>query len=81
MRKYGLKNPYELLKDITRGKDKVDLLIKSDYKIKYINLFNKNFNKIKVRKEDLHKLITDSKLPAVEKERLLKLTPQTYIGR
>lgn len=55
MRKYGLESPYELLKEMTRGKGYV-------------------------AKEDLHQLIRDSKLPQSEKDRLLELTPQSYIG-
>jgi adenylosuccinate lyase len=34
-----------------------------------------------VRAEDLHGLIRSLEIPAAEKERLLALTPGTYIGK
>jgi adenylosuccinate lyase len=34
-----------------------------------------------VRPEDLHALIRSLEIPAAEKERLLALTPGTYIGK
>ena len=55
MRKNKIKNPYEKLKDLTRG--------------------NKNINK-----ESLHKFIKLHKLPKEDKDYLLNLTPQNYIG-
>ena len=54
MRRYGIENPYEKLKEITRGKA--------------------------VSRDDLHRLITSVDLPDDARERLLKLTPQSYIG-
>ncbi|KAL4505986.1 hypothetical protein ABPG72_013747 [Tetrahymena utriculariae] len=55
MRKYNMENPYELLKDMTRGKSVV-------------------------AKEDLHSLIHKLKVPAEVKQKMLDLTPGTYIG-
>ena len=54
MRRYGIENPYEKLKEMTRGKA--------------------------ITREDLHQLINSVDLPAEARDRLLKLTPQTYIG-
>jgi adenylosuccinate lyase len=56
MRKNGIKNPYEKLKDLTRG--------------------NQHINK-----ESLHYFIQSLKLPKEDKNYLLKLTPQNYIGQ
>jgi len=55
MRKNGIKNPYEKLKDLTRG--------------------NKNINK-----ELLHSFIKLLDLPKKDKDYLLHLTPQNYVG-
>lgn len=54
MRCYGIENPYEKLKALTRGQ--------------------------KITKKMLHKFIESLDLPKEEKERLLALTPKTYIG-
>ena len=56
MRKNRIANPYEKLKDLTRGRQ-------------YIN------------KESLHSFINTLKLPKEDKNYLLKLTPQNYIGK
>ena len=54
MRRYGIENPYEKLKEMTRGKA--------------------------ITRDDLHKLINSVELPDDARERLLQLTPQSYIG-
>jgi adenylosuccinate lyase len=54
MRRYGIANPYEKLKEMTRGKA--------------------------ITREDLHQLINSVELPDDARQRLLQLTPQTYIG-
>jgi adenylosuccinate lyase len=54
MRRYGIPNPYEKLKALTRGQA--------------------------VSKETLLEFIETLEIPDAEKERLLKLTPETYIG-
>jgi adenylosuccinate lyase len=54
MRRYGIENPYEKLKEMTRGKA--------------------------ITREDLHQLINSVELPDDARERLLQLTPQSYIG-
>jgi len=54
MRKNGVPNAYEKLKELTRGKE--------------------------ITKESVHKFIKNLKIPKEDKERLLKLTPKTYIG-
>ena len=54
MRRYGIENPYEKLKALTRGQA--------------------------VSKDILLEFIGTLDIPAAEKERLLKLTPETYIG-
>ena len=54
MRRYGIENPYEKLKELTRGKA--------------------------ITRDDLHQLINSVELPDEARERLLQLTPQTYIG-
>jgi adenylosuccinate lyase len=54
MRRYGIENPYEKLKEMTRGKA--------------------------ITREDLHQLVNSVDLPADARDRLLKLTPQSYIG-
>ena len=56
MRRYGVSNPYEQLKELTRGKGGIT-------------------------KEVLHKFIVSLALPETEKIRLLKMTPQNYIGK
>ena len=56
MRRYGVSNPYEQLKELTRGKGGIT-------------------------KEVLHKFIASLALPETEKIRLLKMTPQNYIGK
>ena len=55
MRKNKIKNPYEKLKNLTRG--------------------NQNINK-----ESLHSFIKLLGLPKKDKDYLLNLTPQNYIG-
>ena len=54
MRLHGLPNPYEQLKDLTRGKA--------------------------ITREVLHAFIRTLALPDADRERLLALTPATYIG-
>ena len=54
MRRYGIENPYEKLKALTRGQA--------------------------VTKDVLLEFIGTLDIPAAEKERLLALTPETYIG-
>jgi len=54
MRRYGIENPYEKLKEMTRGKA--------------------------ITRDDLHQLINNVELPDDARQRLLKLTPQSYIG-
>jgi adenylosuccinate lyase len=54
MRRHGLPNPYEQLKDLTRGKG--------------------------ISQDALRTFITGLNLPASEKERLLAMTPESYIG-
>jgi len=54
MRRYGIENPYEKLKELTRGKA--------------------------ITRDDLHQLINSVELPDHARQRLLQLTPQTYIG-
>ncbi len=54
MRRYGITNAYELLKDLTRGTP-----------------LNQNL---------LHEFINSQALPMSEKNKLLELTPDTYIG-
>ena len=54
MRRYGIENPYEKLKEMTRGKA--------------------------ITRDDLHQLINSVELPDDARERLLQLTPQSYIG-
>ena len=54
MRRYGIENPYEKLKELTRGKA--------------------------ITREDLHQLINSVDLPEDARDRLLQLTPQSYIG-
>lgn len=55
MRRYGLPNPYEQLKELTRGKG--------------------------ITQEGLQQFITKLDLPSTEKERLLAMTPASYIGK
>jgi adenylosuccinate lyase len=55
MRRYGVPEPYEQLKALTRGHDHIS-------------------------RDALHAFIGDLAIPAEEKERLLQLTPSTYIG-
>ena len=54
MRRYGVANPYEQLKAITRGTG--------------------------ITREALHAFIATLAIPDAERERLLRLTPATYIG-
>ena len=54
MRRYKLPNPYERLKDLTRGKA--------------------------ITREAIHTFIATLEVPAAEKERLLALTPASYVG-
>jgi len=55
MRRYGIANPYEQLKDLTRGKAEIN-------------------------QETLQNFIRQLDIPQAEKDRLLRLSPQTYIG-
>ena len=54
MRRYGIENPYEQLKELTRGKG--------------------------ITKEALRKFIQDLPIPSEAKERLLAMTPASYVG-
>jgi len=54
MRRYGIPEPYEKLKALTRGRP--------------------------VTKELLHEFINSLDIPDAEKERLLELTPEQYVG-
>ena len=54
MRRYGVENPYEQLKALTRG--------------------------TAITREALHAFIATLAIPAGERERLLALTPSTYVG-
>jgi len=54
MRRYGIENPYEQLKTLTRGKA--------------------------ITKAGLHDFIATLAIPEAERDRLLALTPRTYIG-
>ena len=54
MRKYHIKDGYEIMKKISRGKT--------------------------VEKKDLHAIINTLNIPTAEKNKLLKLTPSTYLG-
>ncbi len=54
MRRYGLPQPYEQLKALTRGKG--------------------------ITKEALRQFIGTLELPAADKERLLEMSPRTYLG-
>ena len=56
MRRYGIADAYEKLKELTRGRDGVT-------------------------REALHALIRSLAIPEEEKQRLLALTPATYIGK
>jgi adenylosuccinate lyase len=55
MRRYGVQDPYEQLKDLTRGKGGIT-------------------------RATLHAFIQRLEIPENEKQRLLELTPSTYIG-
>ncbi len=55
MRRYGVENPYEQLKELTRGKG--------------------------ITREGLHGFIQGLKIPADEKQRLLAMTPWSYVGK
>ncbi len=54
MRRYGIANPYEQLKELTRGRG--------------------------ITREGLHAFIRELAIPEPEKQRLLALTPATYLG-
>jgi len=54
MRRYGLENPYEQLKALTRGQG--------------------------ISQASLKEFIVGLDIPESEKERLMKLTPASYIG-
>ncbi len=54
MRRYSLPNPYERLKELTRGKT--------------------------ITRESIQEFITTLEIPAAEKERLLAMTPGSYVG-
>ncbi len=56
MRRYGITDAYEKLKELTRGKEGIT-------------------------RETLHALIKGLAIPEAEKNRLLALTPATYIGK
>jgi len=55
MRRYGIANPYEKLKELTRGKTEIN-------------------------REILQSFIRQLDIPETEKNRLLQLSPQAYIG-
>ena len=55
MRRYGIENPYEQLKELTRGKG--------------------------IEKEALHAFIRTLAIPEPDKQRLLAMTPASYIGK
>ena len=54
MRRYGIENPYEQLKALTRGQA--------------------------ITQQHLQQFVSELDLPEEAKERLLALTPRTYIG-
>jgi len=56
MRRYGVPNPYEQLKELTRGKSGIN-------------------------RETLHAFIGNLAIPEADKQRLLALTPHSYIGK
>ncbi|PTN11088.1 adenylosuccinate lyase [Nitrosomonas aestuarii] len=56
MRRYGVPNPYEQLKTLTRGKSSITQAV-------------------------LHQFIRGLSIPEAEKNRLLAMTPQNYIGK
>jgi adenylosuccinate lyase len=56
MRRHGITDAYEKLKELTRGKEGIT-------------------------RETLHALIKGLTIPDAEKQRLLALTPATYIGK
>jgi len=55
MRRHGIANPYEQLKELTRGKA--------------------------ITKEGLQAFVRGLSIPAAERERLLAMTPRSYIGK
>jgi adenylosuccinate lyase len=55
MRRYGIENPYEQLKDLTRGKG--------------------------IDKEALHAFIRTLAIPEAARQRLLSMTPSSYVGK
>ena len=55
MRKAGIEKPYEKLKDLTRGADKIT-------------------------KETIQQFVQGLDLPAEDKQRLLDMSPATYVG-
>jgi len=55
MKKHGIENAYEQLKDLTRGKGGIT-------------------------QDGLHTFVSNLKIPDDDKTRLLKMTPQSYIG-
>jgi adenylosuccinate lyase len=55
MRRFGVENPYEQLKALTRGKG--------------------------ITREGLQAFIKGLKIPEAEKQRLLAMTPWSYIGK
>ncbi len=55
MRRHGIANPYEQLKELTRGKA--------------------------ITKDGLHAFIRGLQIPAAERERLLAMTPRSYVGK
>jgi adenylosuccinate lyase len=55
MRRYGVPNPYDRLKELTRGRG--------------------------IQRETLHAFIRQLAIPEAEKQRLLEMTPSTYLGK
>ena len=55
MRRFAVENPYEKLKDLTRGKG--------------------------ITKDALHEFVKTLEIPEAEKQRLLALTPASYLGK
>ena len=56
MRRYGVENAYDKLKELTRGKDGIN-------------------------RASLRVFINTLEIPETEKQRLLQLSPDTYIGK
>ncbi len=55
MRRYGVPNPYEQLKDLTRGRA--------------------------ISRDSLHQFVRNLAIPEAERQRLLAMTPSSYVGK